>query len=130
MLQGMQRFALLAAATALVAGCATSPRPPAVDPDAARAKIRSLMPASVANKDGWAIDIYAAFEVLSVPVNTEHVCGVLAVIDQETNFQVDPAVPGLPAIARREIETRAASHHIPKFLVSAALELRSPNGLS
>jgi hypothetical protein len=130
MLRGMQRFALLAAATALLAGCASPPRPPAVDPDAVRAKIRDLMPATVANAESWATDIYAAFEFLGIPVTTEHICGVLAVTDQESNFQVDPAVPGLPAIARREIEARATSHHIPRFLVSAALDLRSPSGLS
>jgi hypothetical protein len=130
MLQTMQRFALLAAATAVLAGCASPPRPPAVDPDAVRAKIRGLMPATVANAEGWAIDIYAAFEFLGVPATTEHICGALAVIDQESNFQVDPPVPGLPAIARREIEARAASHHIPKLVVHAALDLRSPDGLS
>ena len=130
MLQGIQRFAPLAAATALLAGCASSPRPPAVDPDAVRANIRGLMPATVANSENWAIDIFAALEVLSVPVTTEHICGVLAVIEQESNFQVDPVVPGLPAIARREIDARAESHHIPKLLVRAALDLRSPDGLS
>jgi hypothetical protein len=130
MLQGMQRFALLAAATALLAGCVSPARPPAVDPDVVRAKIRGLMPATIANTEGWAIDIYAAFEVLSVPMTTEHICSVLAVTQQESDFQVDPAVPGLPAIARREIDARAESHHIPKLLVSAALDLRSPNGLS
>jgi hypothetical protein len=130
MLRGLRRFALLAAATAVLAGCASPPRPPVVDPDAVRAKIRGLIPATVANTEGWATDIYAAFEFLGVPVTTEHICGVLAVIDQESNFQVDPAVPGLPAIARREIEARAASHHIPRLLVNAALDLRSPNGLS
>jgi hypothetical protein len=130
MLQTMQRFALLAATTAVLAGCASPPRPPAVDPDAVRAKIRGLMPATVANAEGWAIDIYAAFEFLGVPATTEHICGALAVIDQESNFQVDPPVPGLPAIARREIEARAASHHIPKLVVRAALDLRSPDGLS
>jgi Protein of unknown function (DUF1615) len=130
MLQGMQRVALFAAATALLAACASRPRPPAVDPDAMRAEIQNLMPATVANRAGWAMDIYAAFEVLSVGVTTDHICGVLAVTEQESNFEVDPAVPGLPAIARREIEARAASHHIPKLMVSAALDLRSPNGLS
>src|SRR5512141_3369419 len=98
MLRGIQRYALLAAATAVLAGCASPPRPPAVDPDAVRAKIRGLMPATIANTEGWAIDIYAAFEVLSVPVTTEHICSVLAVTQQESNFQVDPAVPGLPAL--------------------------------
>jgi len=129
--QKTARFAVLAAASALLlAGCASKPRPPAVDPDAVRAKIRGLMPATVANTESWAVDIYAAFEFLTVPVTTEHICGVLAVIGQESNFQVDPPVPGLPAIARREIEARAKDHHIPKLLVSAALDLRSPNGLS
>ena len=125
------RFAVLAAASALlVAGCTSQPRSPVVDPDAVRAKIRGLMPTAVANTESWAVDIYAAFEFLGVPVTTEHMCGVLAVIDQESNFQVDPPVPGLPAIARREIEARARDHHIPKLLVSAALELRSPDGRS
>jgi len=131
MLQEMQRFAVLATASALlVAGCASKPSPPAVDPDAVRAKIRGLMPARVANTESWAFDIYAAFEDLDVPATTEHMCGVLAVIEQESNFQVDPPVPGLPAIARREIDARARDHHIPKLLVSAALDLRSPDGSS
>jgi hypothetical protein len=63
-------------------------------------------------------------------MTTEHICGVLAVTDQESNFKVDPEVPGLPAIARREIEARASGRHVPKFMVNAALELSSPNGLS
>jgi hypothetical protein len=53
---------------------------------------------------------------------------VLAVTEQETNYQVDPPVPNLPAIARQEIEARAASRHVPKALVSAALNVRSPDG--
>lgn len=127
----MQRLAALVVATVvLLAGCATPTRPPAVDPDAARAEIRSLIPPSVASADGWAIDIYAAFEALGVPASTRNVCAVLAVTEQESTFQVDPPVPGLPSIARREIDARAASKHIPKFVVSAALELRSPDGTS
>jgi hypothetical protein len=50
------------------------------------------------------------------------------VAEQETGLRVDPAVPGLPAIARREIDSRAERHGIPRMLVSAALELGSPNG--
>lgn len=130
MVQGMQRLASLAAATALLVGCASAPRPAAVDPDAVRARIRGLMPTSVASAEGWAFDIYGAFEALGVPMTTEHICGVLAVIEQESTFQVNPAVPDLPVVARREIEARAASHHIPKLMVNAALKLKSPDGLS
>jgi hypothetical protein len=124
------RFVTLAVAGAVLAGCAAPPRSPVVDPDAVRARIRGLMPASVSNADGWAVDIYAAFEALELKPTSEHICGVLAVIEQESTFEVDPVVPGLPAIARREIESRAASRHIPKFMVNAALGLRSPDGRS
>lgn len=121
--------ALLAAATALLAACASPPpRPVPVDPDAVRAQIRGLMPATVPGAANWAVDVYAAFEALGVATTPPHICGALAVIEQESNYQVDPVVPGLPAIARHEIESRAASHHIPKFMVNAALGLRSPNG--
>src|SRR5690349_13962325 len=123
----MSRFRTsIVLALATLAGCASPPHPPAVDPDTVRAEIERLLPPKVANRSGWAIDIFAAFEALNVPPTTEHICSVLAVAEQESNYQVDPAVPGLPAIARREIETRAASHGVPKLVVNAALELRSP----
>jgi hypothetical protein len=124
------RFVTLAMAGVLLAGCTVAPRAPVVDPDAVRAQIRRLMPASVQNADGWAVDIFAAFEALAIRPTRENVCGVLAVIEQESTYEVDPVVPGLPAIARREIESRAASRHIPKFMVNAALSLRSPDGRS
>ena len=117
-------------AMALAACVNPRPRPPPVDPDAVRAEIVRLMPAKVETAQGWAIDIFAAFEALKIPPTSEHICAVLAVTEQESNFQVDPLVPDLPAIARREIEARAASHHIPKFMVGAALEIHSSNGLS
>lgn len=127
------RFAiwLLALAAMALAACVNPPpRPLRVDPDAVRAEIVRLMPAKVENAQGWAIDIFAAFEALRIPPTSEHICGVLAVTEQESSFQADPPVPELPAIARREIEARAARHHIPAFVVGAALEVRSPNGLS
>ncbi|MEJ1962886.1 MAG: DUF1615 family protein [Gammaproteobacteria bacterium] len=46
--------------------------------------------------------------------------------EQESTFRANPTVPGLPAIARKEIDARAASHHIPGLLVSAALSMQSP----
>jgi hypothetical protein len=123
---------VLAVSVFALAGCMSPPstRGPAIDPDAAREEISRRLPAGAPNRTGWAVDIFAAFEALSVPATTEHICAVVAVTEQESNFQVDPQVPGLPAIARREIDARAASHKIPQFLVSAALDVRSPNGVS
>jgi len=121
----------VALALASLVGCATPPpRAPAVDPDIARAGIEKLLPAKITNRQGWAVDIYAAFEALRIQPTTANTCAVVAVIEQESTFQVDPEVPGLPAIARREIDARAASHGIPKVVVSAALRIPSPNGMS
>jgi hypothetical protein len=122
---------VLALAALLVGGCGSAPpREPPIDPDVARADIRARIPAAVANRDGWAIDIFAAFEALDVRPTPRNSCAVIAVIQQESGFQVDPVVSGLPAMARREIDERAAGYHIPRALVDLALNVRSPDGRS
>jgi hypothetical protein len=120
---------LLLAGMALLSAC-TNPqlREPPIDPDVARAEIAKRLPAKVANRDGWAIDIFAALEALSIRPTTENICAVVAVTEQESTFQVNPPVPGLAAIARREIDSRAARYHIPQIAVNAALSLNSPTG--
>src|SRR4029079_15476573 len=87
------------------------------------------LPAKITNRQGWAVDIYAAFEALRIQPTTANTCAVAAVLQKESTFHVEPAVPGLPAIARREIDARAASHGIPKVVVSAALRIPGPNGM-
>lgn len=115
----------------LLAGCA-GPRSsaPPVDPDEARAEIVRRLPPKTANATGWSIDIFAALEALKIAPTAANICAVVAITEQESTFQVDPLVPGLSAIARREIDARAASHSIPKLVVAGALELRSPTGTS
>ena len=115
----------------LLAGCSsTPPREPPIDPDVARAQIRARIPPAIANRDGWAIDMYAAFEALEVRPTPPNICAVVAVIQQESGFQVDPVVPGLPAMARREIDERAARYHMPRAFVDLALKARSADGRS
>jgi len=122
---------LLALGAMLLAACSSvPPREAPIDPDLARAQILARIPAAVANRDGWAIDMFAAFEALEVRPTTRNVCAVVAVIEQESGFQVDPVVPGLPAMARREIDDRAGRYHIPETLVNLALSVRSPDGRS
>ena len=124
-------LALLAVAALLFGGCSSAPpREPPVDPDVARAEIRARIPPVVANRDGWAIDMFAAFEALEVRPTPRNICAVVAVIQQESGFQVDPVVPGLPSMARREIDERAGRYHVPATLVNLALSARSPDGRS
>jgi hypothetical protein len=121
-------------ATAVVCGCAGERRTTvpsnALNPADARALIDKSMPRPVADRQGWVADIYAAFSVLDLPATPSNICAVIAVIEQESSFRVDPVVPNLPAIAWRTIDERAAAVGVPRLLVHGLLKLNSPNGHS
>ncbi len=119
--------ALAAASLLLVAGCGTAPPSAPARPEAVRARIAELLPASVADRPGWAVDIYAAFDALRIEPSPGNICAVLAVAEQESTFRADPTVPGLGKIAREEIDRRAERAGVPQLLVQAALQLRSPD---
>ncbi|TPG04987.1 DUF1615 domain-containing protein [Rhodanobacter glycinis] len=121
---------LLLTVVLLLGGCAfqrtqqESPRRPAD----VRAEIVRLMPTSAGDREGWAVDIQAAFAAQNIAPTTSNLCAVLAVAEQESGLRVDPVVAGLAKIARQEIDRRAAAKHVPGFLVDAALWLKSPDG--
>ena len=48
---------------------------------------------------GWAQAIAKTFDSQKLAPTEENVCSVLAVAQQESNYQADPAVPGLNKIA-------------------------------
>ena len=121
--------------TALLAGCVSveGPSSPGYRPISAtegRALVGRLLPDGVKDRAGWATDIYAAFAALDIPPTPENICATVAVTGQESGFQVDPVVPGLASIARKEIEKRRESAGIPKFALDAALAIPSANGKS
>ena len=95
-----------------------------------RARITRLMPGYVKDKSGWAEDLHTAFKALEVPHATQTYCAVMAVIEQESSFQADPVVAGLPGIVRKELEARAGRYGVPALLVTAALSKTSPDGKS
>lgn len=131
-----RRIALLptlVACVLIVAGCASEkPRvaAPAVNPVQARALIGRLLPPATDDAAGWAADIYAAFAVLGISADRPNVCAVVAVTEQESGFHVNPVVPGLPAIAWREIDKRAEHAGVPWLIVHGALQLSSSTGAS
>jgi hypothetical protein len=117
---------------ALLVSCALE-RPPAggagaLSPEQARAVIDASIPKGVSDRVGWRNDIYTAFTTQDLPPTRESVCAVVAVIEQESGFQVNPVVPGLGPIAWREIDGRAERAGVPRIIVHSALELRSPDG--
>ncbi|MBB1200483.1 DUF1615 domain-containing protein [Enterobacteriaceae bacterium 89] len=90
--------------------------------------VKQKMPASVKDREQWAQSIAKAFESQKLAPTEENICSVLAVAQQESNYQADPAVPNLNKIAWQEIDRRAQNMHVPLFLVHTALKLKSPNG--
>jgi hypothetical protein len=88
------------------------------------------LPNGVQDRPGWATDIYAALAALDVAPTADNICAIVAVIGQESGFQADPVVPGLPGIARKEIARRAEEAGIPSLAVDAALEVQSTDGRS
>jgi hypothetical protein len=119
---------------ALLAGCAGAPpttapaSAAAASPIEPRALIEESLPPTVTDRSGWTTDMYAAFTVLTVTPNRDNVCAVIAVIQQESGFQVDPVIPGLGAIARAEIGRRAEHAHVPLMIVNGVLAIKSADG--
>jgi hypothetical protein len=120
----------LAGLTALGACSTPTPTRAPARPEDVRARIAALLPASLADRPGWAVDIYAAFSALHLEPGIDNVCAVLAVTEQESTYRADPAVPGLGRIAREEIDRRAERAGVPKLLVQGALQMRSPDSRS
>jgi hypothetical protein len=115
-------------AICVLGGCLDQQKPKPPSPAEIRARIVRLLPVTTADRKGWATDIHAAFAALQIEPNTQNLCSVLAVTEQESTFNADPAVPGLGKIARAEIERRAARLHVPRLVVHGALQIESPNG--
>ena len=121
------------AAAALLAGCAVPgpmSAPVGMGPTEAREALLRVLPPSIDDRSGWATDLHAALSTLELPSTPEHLCALLAVTEQESGFRADPAVPGLPAIARKEIERRADEAGVPQLALRAALAISSPGGRS
>lgn len=104
-------------------------KPPASERDL-RAMVGRLLPAGVKDRAGWAGDLYTAHASLGLPQAPQLYCATIAVIEQESTFQADPVVPGLPDIVWRELEQRGKKYGIPKLLISAAMLKTSPDGRS
>ncbi|MGX6475128.1 DUF1615 family protein [Klebsiella grimontii] len=117
----------------VLSACSSKPEPVLKEgekPIDVAAVVRQKMPASVKDREAWAQAIAKTFASQKLAPTEENVCSVLAVAQQESNYQSDPAVPGLNKIAWQEIDRRAEKMHIPVFLVHTALKIKSPNGKS
>ncbi|QLG89757.1 DUF1615 domain-containing protein [Chitinibacter bivalviorum] len=130
--------ALLATPTPVVSASPTpSPSPtqkptpkPVMTEAQGRALMAQLLPPKINDRNGWIDDMLDAFTALKIAYTPENICAVAAVIEQESTWQGDPVVPGLPKIVWNAIGERADKYHIPLIAVQTALLKPSPTGQS
>ena len=83
-------------ALGLLIACGTPEPPP--DPGMPVEQIARYVGAEATDREGWADDIRAGLQAAGKPVDEHHVCAVVAIIEQESSYEADPAVPNLGAI--------------------------------
>ncbi len=102
------------------------PPPPRLSP----AQVARLLPKdvkAVKDREDWARDILAALEAEEVAPSPPAVCSVIAVIEQESGFKEDPAVPGLSGMVRERLESHADKLGPPgRKALASVLEGRAP----
>lgn len=108
--------------------CATTPPKPTGPPPLDEAQVAALIPAKAIDRMGWAQDVIAAIRLTKKEPTAERVCAVLAVIEQESGYQVDPAVPDLPKIVRAGLEKKLeALGPLAEPALQAILEGKAPD---
>lgn len=122
--------AVLAPAKPSTAAPATAPSPAVLSEAQTSEFILQILPGALKDKEGWSSDLQSVFHALHIPHSAENYCAVVATIEQESSFQADPVVPGLPAIVMREIEQRREKYRIPPTVVTWMLSATSSNGRS
>lgn len=86
-------LAIVLSAFGLSACELASPPPP--PKTLTNAELATLIPTRVKNAQGWADDIVSIFDKLGIEKGSINACTTIAIIDQESNFVADPAVPNL-----------------------------------
>lgn len=78
-----------------VLGLCACQKPPSTTPQLTAKQIATLIPKRVADRQAWADDMANIFNTLNIDANPVSICTAIAIIDQESNFVADPAVPNL-----------------------------------
>jgi hypothetical protein len=71
-------------------------------------EVAELVGPAATDRQGWANDIVAAIRLAKKEPTAERACAVIAVIEQESGYQADPAVPNLPRIVTKALEDKLA----------------------
>ena len=98
---------LLTGATACHEAPSPSPPPARPPPPLGPVQVVAAFPDGVADPGGWAKDLLAAFSDAGLVPDATRVCGVVAVLQQESGFQADPPVANLGVLVRTRLNEEA-----------------------
>jgi hypothetical protein len=98
---------LLAAVTACHEAPPPPPPPARPPPPLGLAQVHAAFPDGVGDPGGWAKDLLTAFADAGLLPDATRVCGVVAVLQQESGFQADPPVANLGALVRARLNEEA-----------------------
>ncbi|MFB2587719.1 DUF1615 family protein [Acinetobacter sp. c1-l78] len=102
MKSAMRSVFLLSSLTILLAGCDRNVFSEESNELSVK-QVSQIMPARK-DKEAWASDMINISKQFKIPVNAENMCTIIAIIDQESNFNASPAVSGLGQTAVKEIK--------------------------
>lgn len=97
----------------LLTSCASSSRrepapiPPTFE-ELSVSDVTRLIPSKVKDRIGWAEDVLRALDDTHAGRTAVSVCGVLAIVEQESGYNANPTVAGLSDIIQKRLDTYAA----------------------
>ena len=95
-------------------------RPRLIAPEATFAQmIQSTHRLNSADAQGWVADVLSSLDTVGMVRTNESTCAVMAVIEQESGYKADPAVPGLSNLLANKINKMEEN-----LAVKLALEVR------
>jgi hypothetical protein len=121
---------LCAGALLALAACREAPPAPRVSlPQPLEvAQVQAAFPDGVGDAGGWARDVRAAFAEAGIVPDADRVCGVVAVLQQESGFQADPSVPQLGTLVRQRLREEAGRYgSLGSGALDALLHERAPD---
>ena len=96
-------FLITALSLLTTSACITPPLPKG---GLTASSIEPLIRSDVANPKPWAIAVEKGIRSSYKVPNAERACAVIAVIEQESGYKVDPQVPNLPKVVRQALLDR------------------------
>lgn len=126
----MRRLPLYAISALLLTACGEAEKP--APPDLRAEQVHALIKANTRNKSveaAWASDMLTALRRLEQPRDQTHACALIAVIEQESGFDPDPPVAGLPAMVNKRLK-QTDQHTLVKTALALRLKQTDRDGKS